>query len=343
MVSICLPCLNAANFLNERLDSILNQTYSNWELIVADSFSTDGTWNLLLERLGGDSRASLHQVPPGLYEAWNFCINKSTGSYIYFATADDTMEPNALTAMVEALEKYPDCDIVHSNLRVIDDSGDEISDFYRKKCLVAQYFGGLLESPHIRRAPHDGMLHYLGSSVYVSITQLLIRRQVFETIGRFRTDIGSTADFEWAMRAGLKCNTVHVPKVLSSWRLHTSQATDIKQLNTKSSSLSQLKMTRLAIKSTKPPFDLQHKQFDQGSWEQVFVINAIALSLSQTDNLFLKSVKWLQFVLRWPKTAWLYIRLRMAGRIFDPIQHTKTRFAAFGLHQLVERDCPPAG
>lgn len=53
LISICLPCLNATPFLQERLDSIFAQTHTNRELNVADSFSTDSTWSLLLERLGG--------------------------------------------------------------------------------------------------------------------------------------------------------------------------------------------------------------------------------------------------------------------------------------------------
>ena len=71
VVSICLPTLNARAFLKERIDSILEQTLTGWELIVCDSFSNDGTWEYL-QQYNGDPRFRLYQVPrEGLYAGWN--------------------------------------------------------------------------------------------------------------------------------------------------------------------------------------------------------------------------------------------------------------------------------
>ena len=69
------------------------------------------------------------------------------------------------------------------------------------------------------------LLHLLGGSVYISITQLLIRRSLFDRIGLFETEWGSVGDFNWDMRAGLVANTLHVPHTWGGWRVHASQAT----------------------------------------------------------------------------------------------------------------------
>ena len=82
----------------------------------------------------------------------------------------------------------------------------------------------------MRRAPHDGLLHFGLYTIYTSLTQLLIRRRVFEELGLFRTDCHSYADFEWGMRVGLNENVVHIPKTLATWRQHNRQATQASQM-----------------------------------------------------------------------------------------------------------------
>ena len=102
-VSICVPCLNSRPFVAERLQTILSQTLEDWELIVCDSYSDDGTWEALRE-FAGDERISLYQVPrEGLYAGWNECFERARGEYVYIAPVDDTCEPDILEKMVEAL------------------------------------------------------------------------------------------------------------------------------------------------------------------------------------------------------------------------------------------------
>jgi glycosyltransferase involved in cell wall biosynthesis len=105
LVSICLPTLNARRFLEPRMASILSQTLTDWELIVCDSFSDDGTWEYL-QQFKDDPRVRLYQVSKeGLYAGWNECLRRCRGEYVYMATADDTCEASLLEKMVGALEK----------------------------------------------------------------------------------------------------------------------------------------------------------------------------------------------------------------------------------------------
>jgi glycosyltransferase involved in cell wall biosynthesis len=111
LISICLPTLNARQFLEPRMRSILAQTLRDWELIACDSFSDDGTWEYL-QQFKDDSRVRLYQVPKeGLYSGWNECLKRCRGEYVYIATADDTCSPELLERMVAALEaaKTTDC------------------------------------------------------------------------------------------------------------------------------------------------------------------------------------------------------------------------------------------
>jgi len=226
-VSICLPNLNTRAFLPERLATIFAQTFSDWELVVVDNYSEDGAAEYLIEQAKREPRMRFSQAPrEGMYANWNNCVRLSQGEYIYIATSDDTMMPACLERMVESLERNPDCEIAHCKLLTIDRTGAPVPQAWENS-FITQFFGDWMERPHVRMAPHDGLLYCAERCVYTSITQLLIRRRLFDRIGPFRTDFDSEGDWEWEMRASLLVNTVHVPETLASWRVHPEQATKI--------------------------------------------------------------------------------------------------------------------
>lgn len=225
LVSIVMPNLNGRRYLNERIQSILAQSHTNWELIVVDSYSDDGSWEIIRQYADNDRRFRASQAPrEGIYPGLNRCLQQVHGEYIYIATSDDTMEPDCIQKMVAALAAHPECGICHSCLRVIDSDGHVIENMWRR-VPVSRYFAEWMDCPHIRRAPHDGILHSAVYTVYTSLTQLLFRRSVLDEVGLFRADWGSEGDFEWGMRASLVHDTVHVPEALSAWRVYEEQAT----------------------------------------------------------------------------------------------------------------------
>jgi hypothetical protein len=163
-----------------------------------------------------------------MYANWNNCLRQARGEFIYIATSDDTMSPDCLEKMVDALDANPRCALAHCRLRAIDEHGKDIphiNEAWSLWSVFALSSGSLRDRPHVRLAPFDGLLHLGGETVYRSITQLLIRRSLFESIGMFESTWGSVGDFEWDMRAGLVANTVHVPDTWGAWRIHASQAT----------------------------------------------------------------------------------------------------------------------
>lgn len=225
-VSICLPNLNTRPYLEERVETILSQSLQDWELIVVDSYSDDGSWEFFTELAARDPRVHIAQAPRGLYASWNRCIQLSRGEYVYIATSDDTMASDCLEKLVLALDRHRRVDLAHCTLRTIDPQGGPVEDPRWPDCTVLA-FGteDVLRLPHLRRAPFDGLLHLTGQTVYCSATQLLIRRSLFQRIGYFNTHWGSIADFNWNMKASLASDTVHVPDTWASFRIHPTQAT----------------------------------------------------------------------------------------------------------------------
>jgi glycosyltransferase involved in cell wall biosynthesis len=224
-VSILLPTFNQCSFLTERFESILQQTFVDWELIVVDSHSNDGAWELIQNFARQDQRIRISQTEQkGIYENWNNCLRLAKGNYIYIATSDDTMAPNCLEKMVVALEAYSYCDLCHSVLTAINEKGEKILGWWENN-LPARFYEDWMDRPHIRYAPYDGILYCGISTVYIGIIQMMIRRSAFDKIGLFRPDWGGESDFEWGMRAALVCNTIHIPEKLAFWRIHGTQST----------------------------------------------------------------------------------------------------------------------
>ena len=224
IVSICLPNLNNRRWLPERLETIFAQTFTNWELVVVDNFSDDGAWEFLRDQAAKDTRIRLAQAPrEGMYANWNNCIRLARGDLIYIATSDDTMAPTFLEEMVAALTTHPECGIAQCCLEFIDQQSRPIP-FRWTQVGAFQMLGEMYQRPHLRRAPLDGYLHCALETIYTSITQILIRRRVFETTSGFRDTWGSGGDFYWGMIAGFHHDVVHLPRFLATWRQHPDQA-----------------------------------------------------------------------------------------------------------------------
>jgi glycosyltransferase involved in cell wall biosynthesis len=102
LVSIGMPVYNGEKYLRQALDSLLTQTYENFELIISDNASTDGTQEICLEYAARDKRIQYHQNIYNRGAVWNFnkVLELASGEYFMWAAYDDFRDINALTLMV---------------------------------------------------------------------------------------------------------------------------------------------------------------------------------------------------------------------------------------------------
>lgn len=222
-VSILLPCLNARRFLEERVSSIIDQTYENWEAIILDSFSDDGSWEYFQSIAATDRRFELHRIPrDGLYTALNRGIRLATGEFIHIGTCDDTMHSDFLAETVAVLNSRSDVDIAVTDLEFIDAHGGPLKSQRFGDGLVQCSNPSKLTACNFRPVPHDSFLHLSGNTVYLSLTQLLVRTRL-AIRNPFDENCGSIADFEWSLQLSSKSPTIHIPRKLATWRYHGDQ------------------------------------------------------------------------------------------------------------------------
>lgn len=167
-VSIGLPVYNGENYLAEALDSLLSQTYADFELIISDNGSTDGTERICHEFAGRDPRVRYYRVEENRGAAWNFnrVFDLATAPYFKWAAHDDRCMPTYLERCMDKLESDPSVVLCHSRAAVIDDSGRPVEDY-----AVGL---GRIDSPR----PRDRF-----------IDTILIRHRCYHVFGVIRRDV----------------------------------------------------------------------------------------------------------------------------------------------------------
>jgi len=142
LVSIIIPCYNDAHYIYLPIESILNQPYENFEIIIVDDGSTDTKTLQILKQISHPKISIIHQENKGLPIARNTGIRAARGEYILPIDADDKITPICLTRSVEILNSKPDVVMVYGNYRTFGDEERFITTgkFNTYRILFLNYF-----------------------------------------------------------------------------------------------------------------------------------------------------------------------------------------------------------
>lgn len=202
-VSVIVPAYNAERFISQAIDSVLNQTYWDYEIIVVNDGSTDGTIEVLCPYK--DLTIYIEQENRKLPAARNAGVRAAGGNYLAFLDSDDLFLPEKLSAQVRYLDARPEIGLVVSGHQYIDDSGrllQECRPWIDNSSVTLEtiLFGGL--------AP---------------IHAVLLRREWFERVGGFDEQFAYCEDMDlWYRLALAGCPMEWVPAVVCQYRLHAN-------------------------------------------------------------------------------------------------------------------------
>lgn len=209
LVSIITPAYNAERFIGETIDSALAQTYSNWELIVVDDGSTDGTV-ALVESYGDPRIRIVDGGGSGLpAAARNRGFAEARGDYVALLDHDDVWRPTKLQRQIDVMLARPEVGLVHT-----------AADLLR---------AGELETPGPDQEAmrEDDTLARLLNRNFVFASSVLIRRKLIEEFGGQDEDpaLRATPDYEHWLRLAPHTVFAYVPDSLLVYRLHESNVT----------------------------------------------------------------------------------------------------------------------
>ncbi len=215
-VSVIMPAYNVEPYIGDAIRSALAQTYSDFELIVVDDGSKDGTAEVVKALARQDSRIQLvQQANRGLAGARNSALRAARGAYFALLDSDDLWEPDFLAEQMAILETNPGVDIVTGN----------------GWCLGGAPHGQLARPfPDPRPAPDLAAI--IGDEWSVFIMSV-IRRHVYTTIGAFDEDMRSNEDYDFWLRAAVAGFTFYRnDRPLGHYRIRTDSlsASDVRML-----------------------------------------------------------------------------------------------------------------
>jgi glycosyltransferase involved in cell wall biosynthesis len=125
LVSVMMPAYNAEQYIGQAIESLLAQSYPDWELIVVNDGSTDGTAEIVTQF--ADARLKVfHQANAGEAAARNSALKQMQGEFVAFLDADDLFLPHHLEVMVKYLQTHPNCGGVYSDGYYIDQAGTRL-------------------------------------------------------------------------------------------------------------------------------------------------------------------------------------------------------------------------
>ena len=200
-VSVIIPAYNAMNFLPETLDSVLSQTFQDFEIIIVNDGSEDNIkeWGSEIT----DPRVSLiSQENKGLPGARNTGITHSNGEYIAFLDADDIWEPTKLEKQVKTFELNPELGLVDTQVFMVDQQNN----------ILYEAGTSYQEGNVLRRAIEENLI-MCGSSPTV-------RRKCFEKVGLFDIDLRGAEDWHMWARIAIHYQFKIIQEPLVRYRQH---------------------------------------------------------------------------------------------------------------------------
>jgi glycosyltransferase involved in cell wall biosynthesis len=126
-VSVCIPVYNGKDYISEAIQSVLAQTYRDFELVIVDNASTDGTLELIQRVQDPRLRIERNSSNIGFEGNWNRCLELARGEFVKILPADDLIAPDCLEMQVKVLETHPELALVCSARTIIDLNGRNLA------------------------------------------------------------------------------------------------------------------------------------------------------------------------------------------------------------------------
>lgn len=193
--SIIIPTYNRIDFLTIAIPSVINQTFSDWELVVVDDGSRDKTKEYI-DSLNNPQIKYIYQKNSGVSTARNTGIAAAKGKWICFLDSDDRFRSDKLQITYKYIQKYPDYQIFHS---------EEI--WYRN--------GKLLSQKKHHKKTRGFVFEEAVKICFISISTVAIKQEIFKKIGVFDETFPACEDYEFWLRATAKYPIYLIPEYLT--------------------------------------------------------------------------------------------------------------------------------
>lgn len=212
-VTVCIPTYNGARFVREAIESVLDQTFTDFDLVINDDCSSDETMDVVGSISDPRIRLTRNSERLGLTGNWNRCIELSASPYVLVFHQDDVMASRYLAEVTHALELYPSAAFVFTNIEVIDDRGVHIGQHWNPILPASDAF---FHGPELVRllAMHGNV---------VPCQTVMMRSASLKEAGSFDRQLRYTPDLAMWLRLAQCGEVAYLAAPLIKLRRHSGQ------------------------------------------------------------------------------------------------------------------------
>ncbi len=208
--TVIIPLYNKENFVENTLKSIINQTFTNYEVLIVDDCSTDASVTKIQTYLSDKIRIISHSKNSGLSASRNTGIRNAAAQYVTFLDADDTWKPTLLESFYNMIQQFPEDAIFATNYVEIYENGDSIlpknstSDLKPNATILIKDF--------FKRNRQQGFFIHSG---------ICLNKKVYDEVGFYNETINFAEDLDFNIRAFNKYNLVYTTNRLVNYTMYS--------------------------------------------------------------------------------------------------------------------------
>ena len=208
LISVIMAAYNSEKYIAEAIESVLKQTFNNFELIIINDASADKTLDIIKEYAEKDKRIKLinHKQNKGISETRNDGIKEAKGKYIAIHDSDDISKPERFKLQADYLKSHPKCGVVGSHIEIFDDTIKKIVS--------------------LRKYPEkdSDLRKMIFFSCPIAQPVSMIRAEVFKKLGLYDKRYPPTEDLDLWFRIGTLYEFASIPKVLLVYRYYPNSS-----------------------------------------------------------------------------------------------------------------------
>jgi glycosyltransferase involved in cell wall biosynthesis len=219
LVSVVVTSYNHAKFLARRMDSLLQQTYQDIEILVIDDCSTEGNAEILQAYQSHPNvRLLFNKRNAGLVPAMNQGIELTSGEFVLIAQCDDDCDPRMIERLADALKTHPTAGMAFCRSQLVGENDEVLGDdfspresSFRTRCATDTLVSGAEMSRFL-----------LHSCVIPNMSALMLRRDCLAAVGSLSSDFVVCVDWDYFLRVTARYDVAYVAEPLNRFRQHRS-------------------------------------------------------------------------------------------------------------------------
>lgn len=227
LISICIPTYNGEEYLTQCIESCINQTYDNYEIIICDDGSSDNSVSIIELYSSKDLRIKFFKNDKnlGLVGNWNKCIELSSGEWIKFVFQDDYITYNCIDKFAKEITPKTELIVCKRNFILPKDASEDYVNYYTNVVRTLENSNKNISNFFSPQLISDISVKYMAMNFIGEPSLILFKKSIVSKLGNFNHTLKQICDLEFVLRIASQYGLVYIPEQLCSFRIHNNSTT----------------------------------------------------------------------------------------------------------------------